>query len=131
MRGVEAQSVRLWVRYFRLWSHCRILLSTWRERLGCYPVSLRFPKGPLVYVTDIFLDTTTPSGRSRSSATRIHQLHEEWNIDSISWTCQTVDLRDFTLCAAHHFSDPAVTGDRKSTRLNSSHSGESRMPSSA
>ena len=26
---------------------------------------------------------------------------------------------------------PKITGDRKSTRLNSSHSGESRMPSSA
>ena len=27
--------------------------------------------------------------------------------------------------------DAAIAGDRKSTRLNSSHSGESRMPSSA
>ena len=30
-----------------------------------------------------------------------------------------------------HFNDDVLFGDRKSTRLNSSHSGESRMPSSA
>jgi hypothetical protein len=35
---------------------------------------------------------------------------------------------DTAACHAHH---EAVAGDRKSTRLNSSHNSESRMPSSA
>ena len=40
---------------------------------------------------------------------------------------------DFLGAIAHldHLSELGVTADRKSTRLNSSHSGESRMPSSA
>ena len=65
-------------------------------------------KVSLVCVTDTLLDTAAVCRRSRSSATRIHQLCKERNIP-VNIT-DMPDLCDFTFCATHRFSDP-VTGE--------------------
>ena len=65
-------------------------------------------KVSLVCVTDTLLDTAALCRRSRSSATRIHQLCKERNIP-VNIT-DMPDLCDFTFCTTHRFSDP-VTGE--------------------
>ena len=44
--------------------------------------------------------------------------------------CLIIDLRNTEMCPSRHFQRQPMA-DRKSTRLNSSHSAKSRMPSSA
>ena len=47
------------------------------------------------------------------------------------WTRHEEKVERREVVEANYFGDPVPLEDRKSTRLNSSHSGESRMPSSA
>ena len=54
------------------------------------------------------------------------------NFDSFTWNIyQSLCLLGADVTVIRNDAIPAAALDRKSTRLNSSHSGESRMPSSA
>ena len=64
-------------------------------------------------------------------ADKVIRLHVLANSDSEADQALKLRVRDRILAEAADLFAPGETVDRKSTRLNSSHSGESRMPSSA
>ena len=63
----------------------------------------------------------------------IQEMRERCSLAEQIATARRLDMRDWVFNASLELCERAqpITLDRKSTRLNSSHSGESRMPSSA
>ena len=55
-------------------------------------------------------------------------VREDYSSNGDAWNYFSHDQAQFR---AYRWGEDGLAGDRKSTRLNSSHSGESRMPSSA
>ena len=86
-------------------------------------------------------DTGTPAGRRGLTIDRVHTTAGVHPYDQVEWERRDVVMTNWRDGSVNFeqrgvefptsWSLNAVNIDRKSTRLNSSHSGESRMPSSA
>ena len=76
---------------------------------------------------------TTSSGCAQSLTSHTLSASRPKSIDEVAAQEHTVNVLRKTLLSSNlpHMLFYGPPGDRKSTRLNSSHSGESRMPSSA